>query len=130
MRKTLKLFIVFFGVSLFAVEAQAQNEPEDLMDSLAYQKASMIRQQLVAGADFAAMAKRFSADPGSRERGGEIGYMAPGSLVEPYWNAAYDLEVGEMSEPIKSEYGYHIIEVLGKKGGFINTRHILISIQE
>ena len=122
----MKKALVF--VILCIVAGSLFGQDASLMDSLAYKKAAMIREQIVAGADFGEMAKRFSADPGSRDRGGEIGYMAPGSLVEPYWNAAYDLDIGEISQPVRSEYGYHVIQVLGKKGGAINSRHILILV--
>lgn len=113
------IFLICYGFF-----AQAQDA--ELNEELAFKKCEMIRQMIVDGADFGEMAARFSQDPGSAENGGVIGYMMPGSLVEEYWNAAYDLEIGEMSEPVRSQYGYHLIEVLGKKGGAINTRHILI----
>ncbi len=113
------IFLICYGFV-----AQAQDA--ELNEELAFKKCEMIRQMIVDGADFGEMAARFSQDPGSAENGGVIGYMMPGSLVEEYWNAAYDLEIGEMSVPVRSQYGYHLIEVLGKKGGAINTRHILI----
>ncbi len=99
---------------------------QELNEELALQKCQMIRQKIIEGADFGEMARRFSEDPGTASRGGEVGYMMPGSLVEEYWNAAYDLEKGQLSEPVRSKFGFHLIEVLGKKGGAINTRHILI----
>ena len=89
-------------------------------------KCTLIWEMIKNGSDFGEMARKFSEDPGSAKNGGEIGYMMPGSLVNEYWNAAYDLQIGEISKPVRSQYGFHIIEVLGKKGGAINTRHILI----
>ncbi len=119
----MKKFLTFLFL-LIALVSQAQDS--DLSEELAFKKCEMIREMIVNGSDFAEMAARFSQDPGSSQNGGEIGYMMPGSLVEEYWNAAYDLEVGEISAPVRSQYGYHIIQVLGKKGGAINTRHILV----
>jgi peptidyl-prolyl cis-trans isomerase SurA len=119
MKRVLTLFLCLFAFLSYGQEQNLKNE-------LALKKSLMIRDMIQNGSDFGEMARRFSEDPGSAKNGGEIGYMMPGSLVDEYWNAAYELKIGELSEPVKSKYGFHIIEVLGKKGGAINTRHILI----
>ena len=72
--------------------------------------AQQIRERLVApGADFAAIARETSED-GSRERGGEMGWLGRGRLVAAYEEAAFTLQVGAISEPIETEFGFHLIQ--------------------
>ncbi|MGI6037167.1 MAG: peptidylprolyl isomerase [Limnochordia bacterium] len=71
--------------------------------------------QLAAGADFAELARNYSQDEGTREAGGELGFFSRGQMVAPFEEAAFALEVGEVSELVESQYGYHIIKVLDRK---------------
>ena len=77
--------------------------------------AKEVLEKLNAGEDFAELAKEYSTDEGSAEEGGDLGYFAYGDMVEEFSEAAFKLKEGEISEPVKSEYGYHIIKVTGKK---------------
>lgn len=70
---------------------------------------------LKAGADFSIMAKAKSEDPASRERGGDIGFFSKGMLLPEFEDAAFKLKVGEISEPVKTKLGYHIIKLEEKK---------------
>ena len=70
---------------------------------------------LRAGEDFAELAKEHSQDPGSADEGGALGFNGRGSFVKEFEDAAFALPVGEYSEPVKTEHGYHIIEVLERK---------------
>ncbi len=54
-------------------------------------------------------------DPGSKEKGGELSEFGPGMMVKEFEDAAYKLEVGQLSEPVKSSFGYHIIKLTDKK---------------
>ncbi|AQQ52550.1 peptidylprolyl isomerase [Planococcus lenghuensis] len=74
--------------------------------------ANEVIERLEAGEDFAELAAEFSTDPGSAENGGELGWFGTGAMVPAFEDAAYALEVGEVSEPVQSDYGFHIIEVL------------------
>ena len=74
-------------------------------------KADSIYGLLRQGADFADLAKRFSADPGSAIKGGQLPLMGPGSTVKEFEEAAYALKAGETSAPVLSPYGYHIIHM-------------------
>jgi parvulin-like peptidyl-prolyl isomerase len=67
------------------------------------------------GVDFATVAQRFSKDTGSGASGGDLGWFGKGAMVAPFEEAAYSLQVGEISEPVKSDFGYHIIQVLGRQ---------------
>ncbi|MCH7322812.1 peptidylprolyl isomerase [Solibacillus sp. MA9] len=71
--------------------------------------------KLKAGEDFAKLAKEYSTDTGSAEKGGELGWFSVGTMVEQFNDAAYALEVNEISEPVKSDFGYHIIQVTDKR---------------
>jgi foldase protein PrsA len=77
--------------------------------------AKEIKQKLVDGADFAELAREYSTDEGSKENGGELGYFPRGTMVTEFEDVAFSLPVNEISEPVKSDYGYHIIKVEEKK---------------
>lgn len=92
--------------------------------------AKAIRDSIVnQGADFEDMAKKFSEDPGSKEFGGDLGFVKKGVFYPQFEAAAYALEVGEISNIIETPVGYHIIELLEKRGESIHTRHILVKFK-
>ncbi len=84
---------------------------KDLTDAEALAKAQEIRAKIVAGADFAAEAKAESDDTGTAQFGGELGTFAKGRMVPAFEQAAFALEVGKLSEPVKTPFGYHLILV-------------------
>jgi peptidyl-prolyl cis-trans isomerase C len=75
------------------------------------QKAEDVKGQLQDGGDFAALAKENSQDPGSAEKGGDLGCLGKGETVPPFEEAAFAADQGEIVGPIETEFGYHIIEV-------------------
>ncbi|MBV8424429.1 MAG: peptidylprolyl isomerase, partial [Candidatus Eremiobacteraeota bacterium] len=77
--------------------------------------ANTVEAKLKSGGDFAALAKQYSKDPGSAPKGGELGWFGHGQMVKPFDEAAFSLPVGKVSQPIKSPFGYHIIQVEEKK---------------
>ncbi len=76
-------------------------------------EALAIMERLKQGEKFGRLAKEFSIDSGSAKRDGNLGYFGRGKMVKPFEEAAFKLQVGQVSEPVKSEYGYHIIKRLG-----------------
>jgi len=93
---------------------------------MAIDQLSEIRRQIVEeGADFAEMASQYSED-GSARVGGDLGWTKRGAFVQAFEAAAYNLEQGEISDVVESEFGFHLIQLLGRRGNSINTRHILI----
>ena len=73
--------------------------------------ANAIEAKLKAGGDFAALAKQFSSDPGSKDKGGELGFFTQGAMVKEFSDAAFAMKVGAISQPVHSPYGWHIIQV-------------------
>lgn len=80
-------------------------------------------------ADFSEMAKRYSADPGSAQLGGDLGFVKKGIFYPQFEAAAFSLNEGELSQVVESPVGFHIIETLEKRGESIKTRHILIKVK-
>lgn len=74
-----------------------------------------IKKKIDDGEDFNELAKEYSTDEGSAEQGGEIGFFSVGSMVPEFEDEAYEMEKGDISDPVQSEFGYHIIEVLDIK---------------
>ena len=85
-----------------------------------------IRQKIMDGTDFGAMAGLYSQDPGSAKRGGELGFVSRGDLVPEFEAAAFALKGTEISKVFESKYGYHIVQLIERRGAQINVRHILL----
>jgi peptidyl-prolyl cis-trans isomerase D len=73
------------------------------------------------GVDFAEVARRYSEDTGSGANGGDLGWFGRGTMVTEFEEAAFSLEIGEISEPVQSQFGYHIIQVLGHQENPLNA---------
>jgi hypothetical protein len=78
------------------------------------------------GEDFATLAREFSEDPGSARNGGELGYASRGTMVPEFEAAAMTMKPGEISAPIETDFGYHLIQLIDRRGNEFNSRHILI----
>ncbi len=91
--------------------APARPGQKDLTDEEALAKAQDIRKKLMDGADFAATAKAESDDVGSGSKGGSLGTFGHGQMVPPFEKAAFALPLNQISEPVKSQFGYHVIKV-------------------
>ncbi len=79
-------------------------------------KADGIYNDLKGGADFAEKAKALSDDTGSRDQGGDLGFFSYGDMVKEFQDAAFSLQLNEISQPVRTDYGWHIIKVTDKKG--------------
>jgi parvulin-like peptidyl-prolyl isomerase len=84
---------------------------KDLTDAEALAKTQALRDRIVKGEDFAAVAKAESDDTGSGAQGGDLGSFGRGRMVPVFEQAAFSLPVGELSQPVKSPFGYHLIQV-------------------
>ena len=96
---------------------------ELLSDTEAQAKLSLLRERIVNGADFAELAKASSADHLSAARGGEIGWVNPGDTMPAFEKAMNSLAPNQVSEPIQTPYGWHIIQVLERRKQDIGEEH-------
>lgn len=88
-----------------------------------------LRTRILKGERFSTMALLYSEDPGSAKKGGELGFQGRGELVPEFEAAAFALKDGEISEVVETEYGYHIIQLIERRGDYINVRHILLTVK-
>ena len=90
---------------------------DDTQVEAARARAEEIRQRLEGGEAFEDLAKALSDDPGSKERGGDLGWITPGIMVKPFETVAYALDKGQISKPVRTRFGFHILQVTDIKGG-------------
>lgn len=110
-------------VSQVVIKAKISEEQE----KAAKEKAQELRDRIVdEGEDFDILASLYSEDPGSASKGGELGFAPRGSYVPEFERAGYILQVGQVSEVIRSQFGYHIIKLNERRGELFNFSHILI----
>jgi peptidyl-prolyl cis-trans isomerase SurA len=88
-------------------------------------KIKAAQDELLKGADFARIAGKYSDDPGSRDQGGDLGYVRKGEFVPVFEKAAMALKPGQLSGVVESRYGYHLIQLIDKDEAGIHARHIL-----
>ncbi|MEP7267781.1 MAG: peptidylprolyl isomerase [Saprospiraceae bacterium] len=100
--------------------------PNDSSKERAKDKLLKVQARLNAGEKFEDLAATFSDDLGSARTGGDLGWAKRGSFVAEYEAAAYNLEPGQYSSIIETEFGFHLIQLLELRGNTIHTRHILI----
>jgi peptidyl-prolyl cis-trans isomerase D len=95
----------------------------------AREKALQLRDEILKGAKFEDIAHSESSDTASGSQGGDLGRGVKGRFVAPFENAAYALKVGEISQPVKTDFGFHLIRVDSRKGDTLALHHILVPIQ-
>lgn len=99
-----------------------ESHKQELIDKL-----KKIKQDILAGESFENMARIYSEDPGSASNGGLYTNIARGRMVKAFEATALNLQDGEISDPVESEFGYHIIQLVKKSGKNYDARHILLS---
>tara|TARA_B100001250_G_scaffold87804_1_gene72629 strand:+ start:23116 stop:24441 length:1326 start_codon:yes stop_codon:yes gene_type:complete len=99
----------------------ASEQKDKLKDKL-----NGFRKRVYAGEDFKVLATLYSDDPASASRGGELGFVKRGDLVPEFERTAFRLKEGEISEVVESQFGFHIIQLIKRRGDQINVRHILL----
>jgi peptidyl-prolyl cis-trans isomerase SurA len=92
----------------------------------ARQKLLDIRSQILAGKSFSVLARLYSEDTESAKQGGEIGFLTRGELEKEYADVAFSLTKNTVSRIVESKFGFHIIQLIDRKGDMVNTRHILV----
>lgn len=93
----------------------------------AFRLADSLSRALKAGADFPTLARRYSNDPGSRDEGGELGYFRRGQMVPEFERVAFTQRPGQISGPVLSPFGFHVIQVQRSDPAEVQARHILVT---
>ena len=109
------------------VLSKYDDTPQDTL--IAYNKMKAIYDRAKAGEDFEALAKETSEEPNAEKAGGKLGYFTAFAMVYPFESMAYNTKVGEVSEIVRTQYGYHILKINNrrKRGNQISTSHIMLS---
>ena len=98
---------------------------EDQINKLT-DRLNAFRKRVLNGEDFKVLAALYSDDPGSANNGGEIGFVSRGTFVSEFEKVAFRLKKDEVSEIVKTNFGYHIIQLIERRGDQVNVRHILL----
>ncbi len=102
--------------------------PGDAAVEAAQAKIDTLLQRVRSGEDFATLARLYSEDPGSATKGGELGFIQRGDFVKEFEEAAFALQPGEISGVVRSSFGFHVIQLIDRRGEKINARHILVRL--
>lgn len=108
------------------IKSGANDSPEDTLK--AYNRALEIKSRIEKGEDFKTLAAKESGDPSAKQNGGYLGYFSAMQMVYPFENAVYENETGSIVGPVKTRFGYHIIEIKDKRAarGEVLVAHIMI----
>ena len=101
-------------------------KPSEESEKESFEKAMKVKNEILSGLSFEEAAKKYSTDPGSKDQGGNLGYVPRGTFVKEFDRVVFTVEKNILTEPIKTQYGYHLIEVLERTGEKVLSRHILI----
>ncbi len=111
----------------YVIRQIVRKPPVSLEEKLRVKKELLeLRKRILNGESFSTMAILYSQDPGSAKNGGELGFYGRGQLYPAFEAAAYKLKPGQISGVVKTKAGYHIIQMIARKGDYINVRHILL----
>lgn len=117
----------YFSAEVEMAEVVYRPPVNEAQRQVAISKLEEIRKRILEqGEDFAVLAQKYSDDFASARIGGDLGWTRRGKFVAEFEAAAYNLEVDQISEIVESEFGFHIIQLLGRRGNTIHTRHILV----
>ncbi|GAB4251250.1 MAG: peptidylprolyl isomerase [Vicingaceae bacterium] len=109
-------------VAQIIIKVKENKEAQDA----AINRLNELRERIINGEDFATLAILYSEDPGSAKNGGELGFLGRAELVPEFSAVAFKLKNNKVSEVVKTEYGYHIMQLIERRGEKVNVRHILI----
>jgi len=122
-RDSLPMFPITMKISHLLVRIK----PSEKNRLDAEKKINAIRNRILAGESFSNLAEIYSADPGSKNNGGSLGYIRRNQMVKDFETVAFTQEINTLSKPVETPFGFHILETTEKSGEKIKVRHILIS---
>lgn len=112
----------------YVISEIVKNPPISIEEKLSVKdQLNDIRKRILEGSSFSTLAIMYSQDPGSAKKGGELGFYGRGQLYPEFEAVAFKLKEGEISNILETEAGYHIIQMIERKGDYINVRHILLT---
>ena len=114
------------------ISCELKASPEDTLK--AWNKIMKLRNRIMAGEDFESVARGLggSEDPSVAQNGGDLGYFSVFQMVYPFENAAYTTEVGQVSMPVRTRFGYHLLNVVDRRDarGELRAAHIMVRADE
>ncbi len=118
------------NASHILVQLQSGASPKDTL--IAYQKITEARNKIISGTDFKEIATQYSQDPSVNKNGGDLGWFSAFRMVYPFEQAAFTTKVGEVSEPFKTRFGYHIVKVNDRQKalGEVTVAHIMVAFNK
>lgn len=117
----------FFSAEVTVGQIVKKPEVNQQTKQKIYDQLLGFKEDILAGkAEFADLARRYSEDPGSAAQGGDLGFFGRGQLAPEYEATALALRQGEISDPVETQFGFHMIQLLEVRGATYNTRHILM----
>ncbi|SNS56653.1 periplasmic chaperone for outer membrane proteins SurA [Ekhidna lutea] len=122
---SLPYFSTEVSIAQIMIDAEPGKEQKDKVRNLLLD----IKDQIESGISFEVLAKKYSQDPGSAANGGQLGFYGRGELAPEYEATALSLKPGEISMPVETQFGFHLIQLQEKRGNTYKTRHILITPQ-
>lgn len=126
MKEAYERMLFDIHTSHILIKLDPEAVPADTL--FAWEKAIRIRDQIIAGEPFESVARRASDDPSAKTNNGDIGFFTAFQMVYPFEKAAWKLQIGEISMPVRTRFGYHIIRVNEKRDskGEVKLQHILL----
>lgn len=111
----------------YTIQQIVKNPPISIEEKIRVKEELLeLRKRILNGENFSTLAILYSEDPGSAKNGGELGFYGRGQLYPEFEAVAFKLKEGEVSDVVETEAGYHIIQMIERKGDYINVRHILL----
>lgn len=124
--KTIFLLITLSCVSITA-PSFIKNETTIAIKKDAKKLAEYYRQRALRGESVSSLAKLYSEDPGSAQNGGQYDNITKGMFVPEFEKVAFSLKPGEISEVFETQFGFHFIQLISRKGDILSLRHLLIT---
>jgi len=111
----------------YVIQQLVKNPPISVEERIRVKEELLeLRKRILNGENFSTLAILYSEDPGSAKKGGELGFYGRGQLYPEFEAIAFKLKEGEVSDIVETEAGYHIIQMIERKGDYVNVRHILL----
>jgi peptidyl-prolyl cis-trans isomerase SurA len=117
----------FFSAEVEVAQIVKEAEVSAAQKEITKRELMGLRDRILAGEDFATLAKKYSADPSVTSNGGDMGFVGRGMMVPEFEAMSFKLKPGEISMPVETDFGFHIIQLIERRGNEYHSRHILMS---